>query len=134
MVHHYFFFNLLTYTLNILILGTGLSYLIFFFIYKNQTQNIIKSDTIYNLIKLVLLLTLGISFIFFIWFMFYFYTYYSSIHNYSIFSNYTISPKFLFNFFLISFELSVDFFGVLLLLLAYFIGILSLMALDNRLF
>ena len=134
MVQHYFFSNLLIYTINILLFGTFFSYLIYFFSYKNQYQNIIKHDTVYNCIKLVLILTLGLSFFFFILFLYYFYTYYIYVNNYLIFSTYSVIPKIFVNVFLFWFEFSVDFFGIVLLFLAYFVGILSLLALDNRIF
>ena len=134
MVQHYYFSNLLIYTIDILLCGTFFSYVIYFFSYKNQYQNIVKHDTIYNTIKLLLTITLGLSFIFFIFFLVYFYSYYSFVNNYSLFNTYLISPKIYANFFLFWFEFSVDFFGIILLFLAYFVGILSLLALDNRIF
>ncbi len=134
MVQHYFFSNILLYTINILFFGTFLSYLVYFFGYINQYQNIVKHDYVYNLVKLLLTFTLGISYIFLIFFLYFFYNYYLSIVNYNIFNLYVIIPKIYFNFFLIWFELSVDFFGIILLFLGYFVGILSLLALDNRIF
>lgn len=134
MVQHCFFSNILLYTINILIFGTFFSYLVYFFSYKNQYQNIIKHDYIYNFVKLTLTLTLGISYIFFIFFLYFFYSYYLCMSNYSIFGLYTIIPSIYLNFFFIWFEFSVDFFGIILLFLGYFVGILSLLALDNRIF
>ena len=134
MVQYFFFSNLLVYTINILLVGTFFSYIIYFFFYKNQYQNILKHDTVYNLVKLSLLITLGLSFIFFILFLYFFYTFFIYINNYNIFNSYTISPKIFINFYFYWFEFSVDFFGIILLFLAYFVGILSLMALDNRIF
>ena len=100
MVQHYYFSNLLIYTIDILLCGTFFSYVIYFFSYKNQYQNIVKHDTIYNTIKLLLTITLGLSFIFFIFFLVYFYSYYSFVNNYSLFNTYLISPKIYANFFL----------------------------------
>ena len=134
MVYHFFFSNLLVYTINILFVGTFFSYMFYFFFYKNQFQNIIKHDTVYNIIKLILTLTLGLSFIFFIFFLYFFYTYYITVSNYYIFNTFNISPKIFLNFTFICFEFSIDFFGIILLFLAYFVGILSLLALDNRIF
>lgn len=134
MVHHYFFSNLLIYTINILLIGTFFAYLIYFFSYINQYQNIIKHDTVYNLIKFVLTISLGLSYIFFIFFLYFFYTYYTSTNSFIIFNNYQLIPTIYVNFFLFWFELSVDFFGLVLLFLGYFVGILSLLALDNRIF
>lgn len=134
MVQHYFFSNLLVYTINILLIGTFIAYLVYFFSYINQYQNIIKHDTLYNLIKVVLTLSLGLSYIFFIFFLYFFYIYYITTNSYSIFNTYQLVPTIYLNLFLFWFEFSIDFFGLILLFLGYFVGILSLLALDNRLF
>ena len=134
MVQHYFFSNLLIYTINILLTGTFFAYLIYFFSYINQYQNLIKHDTVYNLIKIILTLSLALSYIFFIFFLYFFYSYYMSISTYSLFGTYQLIPTIYVNFFLFWFEFSVDFFGLILLFLGYFVGILSLLALDNRIF
>jgi len=75
-----------------------------------------------------------LSYIFFIFFLYFFYSYYLSISNYSIFNFYKLAPTIYINFFLFWFEFSIDFFGIILLFLGYFVGILSLLALDNRIF
>lgn len=134
MVQHYFFSNLLVYTINILLTGTFFAYLVYFFSYINQYQNLIKHDTFYNLIKLILTLSLGLSYIFFIFFLYFFYVYYVMANSYAIFNSYQLVPTIYLNLFLFWFEFSVDFFGLILLFLGYFVGILSLLALDNRLF
>ena len=134
MGQHYFFSNILVFTINILIIGTFLSYLIYFFSYKNQNQNILKHDTAYNLIKVILTTALGASYLFFIYFLYYFYSYYLTINNYNLFNTYILVPSIYINFFLVCFEFSIDFFGIILLFLGYFVGILSLLALDNRIF
>lgn len=134
MVQHYFFSTILVYTINILIIGTLSSYILYFFFYKNQYQNFIKNDVIYNIIRLVLTLSVGVSYIFFIFFLYFFYSYLSQFNNYSIFNNYLIVPTIFIKFSVIDLEFSIDFFGIILLFLAYFVGILSLLALDNRIF
>ena len=134
MVQYYFFSTILIYTINILLFGSIFSYIIYFFSYKNQYQNIIKNDSIYNLIKLLLLITLGISFLLFIIFLYKYFYYFLSINNYYIYSSYVIVPDIYVNLYFSLFEFSVDFFGIILLFLAYFVGILSLLALDNRIF
>jgi len=133
-IQHYVLSNILVYTINSLLFGTFLSFLVYFFGYKNQYQNIIKHDNIYNFIKFVLLISLGISYIFFIFFLYFFYTYYVYNNNYNLFNNYVLVPKLFVNFYFFWFEFSIDFFGIVLLFLAYFVGILSLLALDNRIF
>jgi len=134
MIQNYFFSNVLAFTINVLISGTFFSYLIYFFSFKNQYQNVIKNDTIYNMIKVILCLSLGISYIFLIYFLYYYYIYYMSVYNYSLFSTYSLIPVLHLNVLLVCFEFSVDFFGIILLFLGYFVGILSLLALDNRIF
>ena len=54
--------------------------------------------------------------------------------GYSVFSTYCVLPKTQINNSIDFFEASIDIFGIFLLFLAYFVGILSLLALDNRLF
>lgn len=134
MVQHTLFSNILIYTIFILIFGVILSYIIYFLSYKNQMQNIIAYDNFYNLIKLLLLLTLSTSFVFFIFFLYFFYIFFNFVNNYNIFNNYLLLPTAQLNNSIVFFEVSVDIFGIFLLFLAYFVGILSLLALDNRLF
>ncbi len=134
MVQNYIFSNLLVYILNILLCGTFFSYIVYFFSYKNQYQNIVKYDTTYNLIKLLLLCSLGLSFMCFILFLYFFYSYYISVNSYYIFNTYNVSPNVFSQLWFSWFEFSVDFFGIILLFLGYFVGILSLLALDNRIF
>lgn len=134
MTNHYLLSNLLVYTINILFAGTFTAYLIYSFNYKNQYQNIVKHDTIYNFLKLILLVSLGLSYIFFLLFLYFYYSYYISVSNYPFFDLYKLTPLIYINFFLFWFEFSIDFFGIILLFLGYFVGILSLLALDNRIF
>ena len=134
MVQNYIFSNLLVYILNILAFGTFFSYIVYFFSYKNQYQNIIKYDNTYNLIKLVLLGSLGLSFLCFVLFLYYFYTFFNTVNNYYIFGYYNITPSMFTQLWFSWFEFSIDFFGIILLFLGYFVGILSLLALDNRIF
>jgi NADH-quinone oxidoreductase subunit M len=133
-VQYYYFSTLLVFTINILFFGTLLSYIIFFFFYKNQYQNIVKHDSVYSIVKALLLVSLGASFFFFILFLFFFLSYCLTLNNYSIFSNYYIVPKIFYSNSILTFEFYVDLFGIVLLFLGYFVGILSLMALDNRIF
>ena len=100
MVQHYFFSNLLIYTINILLTGTFFAYLIYFFSYINQYQNLIKHDTIYNIIKIILTVSLGLSYIFFIFFLYFFYSYYMSISTYALFNTYQLVPTIYANYFL----------------------------------
>lgn len=134
MVKNYFFSKILILTINILLTGTSLSYIIYFFSLKNQYQNLVKQDILYSSLKVLLLCSLGLSYIFFIFFLYSFYVYYISISNYFLFNEFKLIPIIYLNYFLFWFEFSVDFFGIILLFLAYFVGILALLALDNRIF
>ena len=134
MVQHFFFSNILVYNILILIFGTLVAYVFYFFSYRNAMQNNTKHDVIYNTIKVILLLSLGLSFVFYVCFIYLFYVYFSQTNGFNIFSKFELVPKIHSNFYFYFFEFSVDVFGIFLLFLAYFVGILSLMALDNRLY
>jgi len=79
-------------------------------------------------------MVLFISFFLFTLFIFYFFKFFILSNSYSIFGIFLVSPNIHINFLFCCFEFSVDFFGIILLLLGYFIGVLSLLALDNRIF
>ena len=129
-----FFYNtILTYTIFTLGLGTLFIYVLYFFSYYNKVQNITIHGGFFSFMKYFLLLILGISFIFYLFFIYFFYCYFIFVDGFSIFSNYSLLAKTNVSLFFF-FEFSVDIFGVFLLFLAYFVGILSLLALDNRFF
>ena len=67
-------------------------------------------------------------------FLFFFFNYCLLLDNYNIFTCYYILPKIYYSNSFLAFEFYVDLFGIVLLFLGYFVGILSLMALDNRIF
>lgn len=133
MQYHYVLSNLLMFSINVLIFGTGLTYLIFF-ILKTHYQNLIKHDYTYNFLKISLLSFLGVSYTSFLFLLTFFYSYYLSLDNNFIFSFYGLSPVPFVNFFFPDLGFTVDFFGIVLLFLGYFVGVLSLLALDNRIF
>ena len=118
------------YILNILITGIVLSYILMF-LHSNFLNS---NNTLLNLIRIILLLSISISFFFYIIFIFFFYKYYCANINYSIFSVYCLIPTLFINMHIYFFEFSIDFFGIIILFLAYFVGLLSLLALDNRIF
>lgn len=134
MIQQFFFFNFLTYIINILLIGTFLTYVLYIFFIVNKQQTTNKNDYGYNLIKGLLLFILGVSFVFFLFFLYYFYRFFILINYYNNISVYSIVPNLHISFFQNWFEFSIDFFGIILLLLGYFIGIISLLALDNRIF
>jgi len=133
-VYYYFFSNILTVIIGFLCSGTIIGYLLFFFV-RNRFQTINKYDYVYSLIRYVLLGSLSTSFILFVCALFSLYTFLATTSNYAIFNSYCIVPNItkIGNMYL-GLELAIDFFGIVLLFLAYFVGILSLLALDNRFF
>ena len=106
----------------------------YIFLINSKQQVLNKNDCGYNLIKNLLIFILGISFILFLFFIFYFFKFCKISCFYSVYHMFLILPNVHVNFFYNWFEFSVDFFGIVLLLLGYFIGVLSLLALDNRIF
>jgi len=119
---------------NTLFFGTFFSYIFYIFINNSKQQSILKNDYSYNFVKCILVMVLFISFFLFTLFIFYFFKFFILSNSYSIFGIFLVSPNIHINFLFCCFEFSVDFFGIILLLLGYFIGVLSLLALDNRIF
>ena len=117
----------------VLILSLFVGYLIYFFSFKNSFQHIVQNDGVFNILRIALLLMLFVSFIVYLHFIFFFFTQITVYSNYFLFFDYGLVVRTPIHYYLGT-ELSVDFFGLSLLFLAYFVGILSLMALDNRLF
>lgn len=128
MVELFFFFNVVIYIIYFLLGGILFLYTLYFFFFKNKLQNINTNDSLYNIIKQILVLSLFLSFFLFL-FLFYFYFQFLNKNNFYL-KDYLLLPQIKFNFF----DFSVDFFGLILLFLSYFVGILSLLALDNRIF
>jgi len=133
-IQQFFFFNFLNYVVNTLFFGTFFSYIFYIFINNSKQQSILKNDYSYNFVKCILVMVLFISFFLFTLFIFYFFKFFILSNSYSIFGIFLVSPNIHINFLFCCFEFSVDFFGIILLLLGYFIGVLSLLALDNRIF
>ena len=134
MIQQFFFFNFLTSIVNILLIGTFFIYIFYIFVINNKQQKLNTNDYRYIIIKYLLLFILGGSFIIFIIFIFYFYRFFVLSGIFSVFSVFSILPNIHISFLQNWFEFSVDFFGIVLLLLGYFVGVLSLLALDNRVF
>ena len=126
--------NILLYTLILLGLGTFTLFILYFFLFKNKIQNINIHDNVYVYIKVGLLLFLGLSFFSFLVFLFLYHLISVNLENYYVFNNYPIVIAAAHNIDFFGLDYSIDFFGIVLLFLAYFIGLLSLMALDNRFF
>ena len=62
------------------------------------------------------------------------FVYVLSVTNYSVFNKYVLLPITSADLYFFELEFSFDFFGVVILFLAYFVGIISVSALDTRLF
>ena len=122
---------MLNYVVVILLYGT-LSAYIFNYVSSNYI-NLLKVDIVFAFSKSLLLLVLSLSFIVYTLFVYNYYVYYNNNSCYMVFSNYNIVPK-VFQKFFFFFELSIDLFGIVILFLSYFVGILSLLALDTRIF
>lgn len=131
MVELFFFYNIIIYVIYILLFGTLFLTILYFFLFKNKIQNILINDYLYNFFKKILILVLITSFFLFLIF---FYCYFNYINTCNSFiENFLLIPQTQTAFFYM-FDLSIDFFGLALLFLSYFVGILSLMALDNRIY
>lgn len=117
----------------VLLVGVFLSYLLVFIKYKKIFQIFYKNDYLNNLIKSSISTSIVISYIFFLIFYIYYFKFFNIelgfLVNGGIFLSPSINCKLL-NLF--NFEFCLDFFGLILLHLAYVAGILSLLALDTR--
>lgn len=124
------------YVLLFLVVGYIISLLIFFFYKISSKKTLIKTHSTYFYIKYILFLSFSISTILLI-FVFYCYTIYTIYSlNHINYTGYNLTFTTLYMklhlFSKLSILLSVDFFGVILCILAFFVGLLSFMALDSR--
>ena len=115
-----------------LIFGTFLVYTFFFFKFKKFFQNFIVNDFINNLVKYVIIFSFGCSFLFFIVAGYFYIQFFHLNCGLTSINLYNLYPNFKFSNLFFSIEFSLDFFGFVLLFLAYFAGIFSLIALDSR--
>jgi len=134
MVTHFFFSSFIRFVFFFLILGILISYVLYYLTQKLNYQNVLRNDYLYNMVKVTLLSTLCISFIFYVYFVYFYFVYVLCVANYNVFSSYLLLPSTSVNLFLFVVEFSFDFFGIIILFLAYFVGIISIAALDTRLF
>jgi len=134
MVTHFFFSSFIRFIFLFLVLGTLISYVLYYLTQIVNYQNILRNDYLYNMIKIILLSTLCISFIFYVYFVYFYFVHILCVANYNIFDSYLLLPSMSVNLFLFTVEFSFDFFGIVILFLAYFVGIISIAALDTRLF
>jgi NADH-quinone oxidoreductase subunit M len=130
-VELFFFYNTVLYIIYFLLGGILFLYTLYYYFFKNKLQNINTNDNLYNIIKQTLIGSLFLSFFLF---LFYFYFYFQFLNKNNFYLNgYLLLPQTNLRFFSF-FDFSVDFFGLVLLFLSYFVGVLSLLALDNRIF
>ena len=141
-----FFYSKLLLELNFYFLFFSL-FLASVFFYVNKYTKFFSFFREYSYIYFVrffLIFSLLVSFSF-VLFSFFFYIFF--IYNYSnqlLGSNYFLCPQLssfvsisvfnIFSFSWIKLSFSIDFFGLVLLLLAYIVGFISILALDNRLY
>lgn len=118
--------------LNLIILFSSVffSMIIFYFNKIFFFQNLLKFQSCLKFLKLFLISALLISFFFFIIYVYTYILYLSNLNYKFINGVYMYVP--LYNFYF--FDISTDVFGIVILFLAYFIGVLSLLALDTRLY
>ena len=124
--------NLFFYSIYTLTFGTIFNYVVFSLF--SNLKFLQKNNFILSFIKTSLLMTIVLSFFYFILFLYNFYSYYIFNLNYQIFSLFNLTPKMFISSYFYFFDFSIDFFAIVILFLAYFVGIMSLMSLDNRFF
>lgn len=122
-----------------------LSSIIYYFSKVNNSQYFFKFSTSLKIIRILLILSLLISFLIHI---FIFWLYVSYIHIYlklPLMDNLIVLPKYqtsaltissinLLGYNSLKLYLTLDFFGLILLTLAYVVGFISILALDTRLY
>jgi hypothetical protein len=109
------------------------SFLSLVLIYFNKTyffQNFLRFKSSEKFLKIFTLTSLSISFFFFFIYSYLYFFYISYLNDVLLCSNYFYAPSYNIYFF----NISVDIFGLVILFLAYFIGFISLLALDTRLY
>ena len=123
----YFFLKL-----NLLILFGSIffSMIVFYFNKIFFFQNLLRFQSCLKFLKLFLLTSLLVSFFFFLIYVYVYILYLSNLNYKFINNNYLYIPTYDIFFF----DISTDVFGLVILFLAYFIGVLSLLALDTRLY
>ncbi len=123
----YFFLKL-----NLLILFSSIffSMIVFYFNKIFFFQNLLRFQSCLKFLKLFLLISLLVSFFFFLIYVYVYILYLSNLNYKFINNTYLYIPTYDMFFF----DISTDVFGLVILFLAYFIGVLSLLALDTRLY
>lgn len=119
---------------------------IFYYLSKiGNFQVFFRSNSVFKFLKLFLFYGFVLAFFFHIIFFFFYYQFIYKFYSFSIMSMYMFIPTyeifFNYDFFYflpvlkcVKFYLSIDFFGIILLTLAYVVGFISILALDTRLY
>ena len=130
--------DLLQTNLLLLIITTAAVSLIFFFYKIYNLYFAIKTQSFFFYLRLVLLLFLLVSFFLHVLTIWAYFDYSIKFYNLVLLGDINILPNYNFffnkNYFNFNFSLNVDFFGLILLSLAYLVGFFSLLALYNRLY
>ena len=114
----------------ILFISSFISIIVFYFNKIYFFQNLLKFKSFLKILKIFLLIFLLISFFFFLIYSYVYFIYLSQLYDSTIYNIYYYVPVYNMYFF----NISVDTFGIVILFLAYFIGVISLLALDTRLY
>lgn len=134
----FFYKNLLQLNLTVLVLTTFFLTLIFFFYKFYNLYFAIKTFSFFFYLRFLVIFILILSFFLHILTLFFYFDYIFNFYNLILLENVSVFPFlnyfFNLNFFNINFSLNIDFFGLILLTLAYLVGFFSLLALDNRLY
>lgn len=119
---------LLKYLFAYILILTLVIILIFFFAKSYTAENVKISSLLF--IKFVALSSYLVSMLMFLLYMYLFNFTILELNNYYYSNMYSIKP--FYNF--LNIDISIDFFGLVLLFLAYISGLLSFLALDNKLY
>lgn len=135
---------LLNFNFYLLFFSCLFSALIFYGSKIFNIQNFYKSFSALALIKFTLLASLLISFFIHLIVIYFYCSFYYSYTNLVLYDDNIIVPSLtefnnfslftLFESFNLNLYLTIDFFGLILLLLAYIVGFISILALDTRLY
>ena len=141
-----FFFSKFLFELNIyfIFISMFVSIIFIYFLNFKNNQNFFKNNSSIKILKFFLIISMLISFFIFLFSFFFYLNYIYNNTNYYLLNNFYLVSNlhffdnfYLYNFFIfkwVKINFSIDFFGMILLFLAYSVGFLSLLALDTRLY
>ena len=127
-----------------LVLLVCVSIIIFYLSKIFNVHNLYKNSTSLKILRLILVLGLLLSFFFHCFVMWLYVNLVYNFVSYSVIDTFLLIPNInyfmsiklfnIFNFEIFNIYMSMDFFGLILLMLAYVVGFISILALDTRLF